>query len=260
MKKTLFKLLMVLCVFLSLFLLAGVKPAKAATVKLNKKKVTIELDGHVKLKVKNTKDKVTWKSSDPTVARVSKKGNVYVLSAGECIVTAKVGKKTLTCNVTVTDPVAEILDSSDTILKTAFPVSSNWKVMSDENSGDTHSYIIGNDPFKTVTFLVISSTEEECNDINTSEEYFKKIFDIASNSILKQFKAKDAKYEITSEDTGFIGKMTFAYNQYGRDGVFSYYLKANNKSILIITVFEEGNPASLIEKTMRRILLQAECA
>ena len=54
--------------------------------------------------------------------------------------------------------------------------------------------------------------------------------------------------------------MTFAYNQYGRDGVFSYYLKANNKSILIITVFEEGNPASLIEKTMRRILLQAECA
>ena len=72
-----------------------------AAVRLNKKKATVLAGASIQLKVKGTKKKVSWKSSNKAVASVTKKGLVKGKAAGTAKITAKVGKKKLTCKVTV---------------------------------------------------------------------------------------------------------------------------------------------------------------
>ena len=69
--------------------------------KLNKKSVKLTEGKTVKLKVKNNKKKVKWSSSKKKVATVSKKGVVKAKKKGTAKIYAKVGKKKLTCKVTV---------------------------------------------------------------------------------------------------------------------------------------------------------------
>ena len=81
-------------------------------IKLSEESLTMKIDDVAKLKVKGTKKKVKWSSSDENVAVVSKKGKVLAVGAGLATITAKVGKKSLTCEVTVegsegpVDPIA----------------------------------------------------------------------------------------------------------------------------------------------------------
>lgn len=78
--------------------------AKAATVKLNKKKATLYKGKTLQLKVSGTKKKATWKSSNRKVAVVSSKGKVKAKKKGTTTITAKVGTKKLSCKVTVESP------------------------------------------------------------------------------------------------------------------------------------------------------------
>ena len=75
--------------------------AEAATVKLSNTKKTMTIGSTYRLKVKNTKKTVKWTSSNPRVATVSSKGLVTAKKKGTTTITAKVGKKKLTCKVTV---------------------------------------------------------------------------------------------------------------------------------------------------------------
>jgi|GEM_PF-363352 len=79
---------------------------KKRSLSMNKSKASMETEGTLKLKVKNKKkgSKVTWSSSDKSVATVSKKGKVTAKKAGTVTITATVGKsKTkVTCEITVT--------------------------------------------------------------------------------------------------------------------------------------------------------------
>ena len=77
--------------------------AKKKKVKLNKKKVTLEIGKKVTLKLKNNKKKVKWSSSNKKVATV-KKGKVTAKKKGKATITAKVGKKKYRCKVTVILP------------------------------------------------------------------------------------------------------------------------------------------------------------
>lgn len=96
---------------ISILLLAGilfmavlgnaVSTQAAAKVKLNRKKVTITVGKSVTLKVKNTKKKVKWSTSNKKVATVNKKGKVTGKKAGKATITAKVGKQKYKCKVTV---------------------------------------------------------------------------------------------------------------------------------------------------------------
>lgn len=79
----------------------NVNVVEAATLKLNKKKLTLKKGKSYCLKVKGTKKKVTWKSSKKSVATVDKKGKVRAKKAGKTTITAKVGRRTLKCKVTV---------------------------------------------------------------------------------------------------------------------------------------------------------------
>jgi hypothetical protein len=99
------KLNAVLLVFMMLFTVAAsTAEADAASVRLNKKSVTLETGQSAKLKVKGSKRTVKWKSSNKKIVKVTKKGKVTAKKAGKATITAKVGKKKLKCKVTVVAP------------------------------------------------------------------------------------------------------------------------------------------------------------
>lgn len=69
---------------------------------ISAQKSTIAVGNTKTLKMKNTKGKVTWKSSKPSIAKVSGKGVVTAMKKGSATITAKVSKKKYSCKVTVT--------------------------------------------------------------------------------------------------------------------------------------------------------------
>lgn len=96
--------------FLSFALVLGIIPATSVSaakkVSLNNKKITIEKAKSKTIKVKNTKKKVTWKIlSGKKYITLKKKGKTAATikgtEKGKAKVQAKIGKKKLTCTVTV---------------------------------------------------------------------------------------------------------------------------------------------------------------
>ena len=89
--------------------------ANAATVKLNKSKVNLELEGleyegqkTAQLRLLNTTAKVTWKSSDKSIVKVNSKGKVTAVKAGKATVTATADGKTYPCVVRVKASMASL--------------------------------------------------------------------------------------------------------------------------------------------------------
>ena len=68
---------------------------------LNRKKLELKVGSTYKLKVKNYKGKVRWKSNKKKVATVSKKGKVKAIKTGKATITAFAGKTRMKCVVTV---------------------------------------------------------------------------------------------------------------------------------------------------------------
>lgn len=76
---------------------------RAATVKLNKTVVTMEEDSYLSLKLVGASSGVKWKSDTKSVAKVSSKGKVTAVSAGEATVTATYQGMKFKCRITVVD-------------------------------------------------------------------------------------------------------------------------------------------------------------
>lgn len=74
---------------------------KAATVKISAKKLSLTVGQSKTLKIKGTKTKVKWSTSNREVAVVNKKGKVTAKKAGKAKITARVAKKKYTCTVVV---------------------------------------------------------------------------------------------------------------------------------------------------------------
>lgn len=71
------------------------------TLKLNKTKITLYKGKSYTLKIGGTKLKPSWKSSAPSVAAVTSAGKVTAKKNGTAAITATLGGRKLTCNVTV---------------------------------------------------------------------------------------------------------------------------------------------------------------
>lgn len=93
-----------ICVLLfgTLFSWSTVGALSAGKIQLNKEEISLKTGETEKLKVLNTKKKVSWSSSDEKVAKVSAKGKVTAKAKGNAVITAKVKGKKYTCKVTVT--------------------------------------------------------------------------------------------------------------------------------------------------------------
>ena len=76
--------------------------AQAASVKLNKTKLTMNIGGVYQLKVSGTNKKVIWSSTDSKVASVSS-GNVKAKKTGTATIIAKNDSKILKSQVKVKD-------------------------------------------------------------------------------------------------------------------------------------------------------------
>lgn len=97
-----------LCVFLSLvFMFSALLSVVSTTAYgaekagLSKASLTLEVGKTKTLKVTGTKSKVTWSSSDKSVATVTSNGKVKAKKAGKATIIAKAGKKKYECQVTV---------------------------------------------------------------------------------------------------------------------------------------------------------------
>lgn len=97
-------------VFLLVILLAAIcimpqaQEAQAATLRLNKVKVTLAKGAKVNLKVAGTNKRPKWSTDKKKVATVTSKGVVTAKGKGVARITAKIGKKKLVCRVTVEAP------------------------------------------------------------------------------------------------------------------------------------------------------------
>lgn len=79
----------------------AVTTVKAATVKISAKKLSLTVGQSKTLKMKGTKTKAKWSTSNKEVASVTKKGKVTAKKAGKAKITARVAKKKYTCTVIV---------------------------------------------------------------------------------------------------------------------------------------------------------------
>ena len=96
------KLICILCLFLvfGLFQTTGIV-SRAAEPALNRTELKITRRRTFQLKLKNAKGKVTWKSSNKSVAVVDEKGLVTAKKAGKCVIKAKYKGTTYRCRVRV---------------------------------------------------------------------------------------------------------------------------------------------------------------
>lgn len=102
-KKRIFAIVLTLVLVVTMIPSVQINVQAKNKMKLNKKKVTLYVGKKVKLKVKNKniKGKIKWKSTNKKVAVVTKKGRVKAKKQGKATIIAKVGKKKLKCKIIV---------------------------------------------------------------------------------------------------------------------------------------------------------------
>lgn len=84
---------------------------KVQEPKLSKTKLTVTVGNKHTLKMSGTDQKVSWKSSNTSIATVNSKGVITAKKTGTAKITATVLKKSYTCNLTVKKPVEEFNDA-----------------------------------------------------------------------------------------------------------------------------------------------------
>ena len=137
---------------------------------INKKSVTLKKGSTYTLKLNGTNQKVTWKSSNKSIATVSSKGKVTAKSSGTATITATVLKKKYTCKVTVKAPapsktypegmykVGKTIPAGQYIL---YPVrkGDTGYFSINRNSSGSLSSIIANDNFYGNSIVTVRSGE-----------------------------------------------------------------------------------------------------
>jgi len=105
MKKILFTLLLAITLTTTSAtpVIHNTTTVQAATIKISKKTLSLNVGDKKLLTVSGTSKKITWSSSKKSVATVSSKGKVTAKSAGIAKITAAVGGVKYTCKVTVAD-------------------------------------------------------------------------------------------------------------------------------------------------------------
>lgn len=99
------KIIILFALVMTLFMTISISTQAnaAGAVKLNNKKVVLEVGRTKKLRVKNTSQKAKWSTSDSSIAKVSKSGKITATGVGLATVTATVNGRQYACKVTVVD-------------------------------------------------------------------------------------------------------------------------------------------------------------
>ncbi|MCH5266618.1 MAG: Ig-like domain-containing protein [Lachnospiraceae bacterium] len=159
-------MVLALTLALSVTSVATGETAASAKVKLNKTKYTLRVGKKLKLKVKGTKKKAKWSSSKKKVATVSKKGVVTAKKAGKTTITAKVGKKKLSCKITVTKKNADNGNSNNNsnnnsnadANKSNEELAKSLKVTAEQAADGSVLFSIKNNNKATVNYASLTAT------------------------------------------------------------------------------------------------------
>lgn len=105
-----------------LTLLSAPADSEAASLRLNRKKLTLHPGKSFTLKIRGVSSKkVKWKSTDKKTAAVSRRGKVTARKTGKVKVTAKIKNKKLVCRVTVKNKKKPVLRPTAPPTVTATP-------------------------------------------------------------------------------------------------------------------------------------------
>ena len=109
-------ILRILIIFIILFSMMFIISNKSyAAIKLSSKSIIRAKGTTYALKLKGTRKKAKWYSSNKNVATVDRYGNVTIKNKGNAVITAKVGSKKYKCKVKAVNP--KINKESKTIIK-----------------------------------------------------------------------------------------------------------------------------------------------
>lgn len=93
---------LIIIVILLIYIIPNSSNAKASgKVQLNRSNITLIVGNDYSLLLENATSKVTWKTSDKSVAMISNKGKISAKKAGTATITAKYNGKFYKCKVTV---------------------------------------------------------------------------------------------------------------------------------------------------------------
>lgn len=102
------KLLIIMLTFALSLSLTPAQTDAARKIKLNKSKLVLYVGNTAQLKLQNNQKKVKWSSSKTSVVTVTQNGKVVAKKQGSSKVTAKAGKKSYVCRVTVKKKVSSV--------------------------------------------------------------------------------------------------------------------------------------------------------
>lgn len=201
-------LLLVLSLLLTTVLSSFSIVQAKTTIRLNKTKVSCEVDDQITLKVKGTKKKVKWKSNNRDVAVVSKKGKVFALDEGKATITATVGTLKLKCRITVeSEEDTDDNDETDTTIPapSSAPVTTLMSVApSSTNSNDTVTTPTPATPIVTPTpTSTVSPTAIEYGSISGVITYQRRYNDVENT---QKTVADNAYIVLVPKDIDLSGK------------------------------------------------------
>ncbi|MHB8130255.1 MAG: Ig-like domain-containing protein [Mobilitalea sp.] len=123
----------------------NIKVAEAATIKISKKTLSLEVGKTSTLIITGTKEEVTWTSNKKAVATVTSKGKVTAKEPGTATITASVDGKKLNCKLSVKAATNKYLKDApfDAVEKIIGDISivipKNYKCDLEENSDTQYS-------------------------------------------------------------------------------------------------------------------------
>ncbi len=126
---------------------------------LSKQSLTLKEGKSAVLKVKGSKGKVTWSSSNKKVASVNSQGKVTARKQGKAVITAKVKKTTLKCSVTVTSDKKNASRKPDAVEKKPGDGAELEKTPADAQAGEEPS--VPETPVEAEPYFFNTGTREK---------------------------------------------------------------------------------------------------
>lgn len=132
---------------------------EVSSIKLSKSSLSLKVGENSTLTVtinpsNATDKKVTWSSSKKSVATVDSNGKVVAVGPGTAVITAKVGNKTVTCTVTVTENVT---------------YSVKWEEVKNSSVGQYKLYIVSSKGEK-VSGVVTITVAGKSSDVSITKD------------------------------------------------------------------------------------------
>ncbi len=147
-RKRIIKMPLIIIMVFILTITSALPVQAKGKIKLKNSKVTLTVGQSKTLKVLNTKKKIKWTTSNKKIVTVSKKGKIKAKKKGTCKIYARVGKKKLTCKVTVKPKKKE--KKKTTTNKNKYANNVTWKSYGTDDGvvilvKNNYSYTVGVD-------------------------------------------------------------------------------------------------------------------